>query len=47
MHSTLDEDVYIIAGVPSWTMVLIKRVLQLSGKKTLKEVWLTCVYRHG
>lgn len=47
-HSTLDEDVYIIAGVPSWTMVLIKRVLQLSGKKTLKEVWPNLeLYMHG
>jgi len=37
--STMKEDVYIIAGVPSWTMVLCKRVLELSGKKNLKEVW--------
>lgn len=47
-HSTIDEDVYIIAGVPSWTMVLAKRVLEVSGKKTLKEVWPNLeLYMHG
>lgn len=37
--STMNEDVYIIAGVPSWTMVLANKVLELSGKKNLREVW--------
>ena len=47
-HSTLKEDVCIIAGVPSWTMVLLKRVLDISGKKNLKEVWPNLVlYMHG
>ncbi|MCO5260035.1 MAG: GH3 auxin-responsive promoter family protein [Crocinitomicaceae bacterium] len=47
-QSTIDEDVYIIAGVPSWTMVLIKRVLEITGKKTLKEVWPNLeLYMHG
>ena len=31
-RSTMKEDVYILAGVPSWTMVLANRVLELSGK---------------
>lgn len=47
-HSTVVEDVYIIAGVPSWTMVLAKRVLEITGKTTLKEVWPNLeLYMHG
>lgn len=47
-QSTIHEDVYIIAGVPSWTMVLAKRILEISGKKTLKEVWPNLeLYMHG
>lgn len=47
-HSTILEDVYIIAGVPSWTMVLAKRVLEITGKNTLKEVWPNLeLYMHG
>lgn len=47
-HSTIVEDVYIIAGVPSWTMVLAKRVLEITGKNTLKEVWPNLeLYMHG
>ena len=47
-HSTIEEDVYIIAGVPSWTMVLGRRVLEITGKKTLKEVWPNLeLYMHG
>jgi hypothetical protein len=38
-RETMEEDVYILAGVPSWTMVLAKRILELSGKSNLKEVW--------
>lgn len=36
---TMTENVTNIAGVPSWTLVLLKRVLELSGKQTLNEVW--------
>ncbi|MDA0882694.1 MAG: GH3 auxin-responsive promoter family protein [Bacteroidetes bacterium] len=34
-----DEDVTTVAGVPSWTLVLFKRILELTGKNTIKEVW--------
>lgn len=47
-QSTIEDDVYIIAGVPSWTMVLAKRVLEITGKTTLKEVWPNLeLYMHG
>jgi hypothetical protein len=47
-HSTVKEDVYIIAGVPSWTMVLANRVLEITGKSNLKEVWPNLeLFMHG
>ncbi len=47
-RSTMEEDVYIIAGVPSWTMVLANKVLELSGKSNLKEVWPNLeLFMHG
>ena len=47
-RSTMEEDVYILAGVPSWTMVLANKVLELSGKDNLKEVWPNLeLFMHG
>lgn len=47
-RSTIDEDVYIIAGVPSWTYVLAKRILEITGKKHLREVWPNLeLFMHG
>ena len=47
-RSTINEDVLIIAGVPSWTMVLAKKVLEISGKSNLKEVWPNLeLFMHG
>jgi hypothetical protein len=36
---TADENVTSIAGVPTWTLLLLKRILEIKGKKTIKEVW--------
>jgi len=38
-QNTINENVTNISGVPSWTLVLIKRILEITGKKSLKEVW--------
>lgn len=47
-QSTIKQDVYILAGVPSWTMVLANRVLEISGKANLKEVWPNLeLFMHG
>jgi hypothetical protein len=47
-RATILEDVTSIAGVPTWTMVLIKRILDITGKSTLKEVWPNLeLYIHG
>ena len=47
-QSTIHENVTSLAGVPTWTIILIKRILEISGKKTLKEVWPNLeLYIHG
>lgn len=47
-RSTLNENVTSIAGVPTWTIILIRRILELSGKQVLKEVWPNLeLYLHG
>jgi hypothetical protein len=46
--TSLREDVTSLAGVPSWMLVLLQRVLELSGKKTIAEVWPNLeLYMHG
>jgi len=45
---TIKEDVCIIAGVPSWTLVLCNRILEITGKNNLKEVWPNLeLFMHG
>ena len=47
-NSTINEDIYILAGVPSWTLVLSNRVLEITGKKHLREVWPNLeLFMHG
>ncbi len=47
-QQTIHEDVTSMSGVPTWTMVLIKRILEITGKQTLKEVWPNLeLYLHG
>jgi hypothetical protein len=47
-QSTIYEDVTSISGVPTWTLVLIKRILEITGKTYLKEVWPNLeLYLHG
>lgn len=38
-QSTMNDDVTNISGVPSWTLVLLNRILELSGKSDISEVW--------
>ena len=46
--STINENVTSISGVPTWTMVLIKRILEITGKSNLGEVWPSLeLYIHG
>jgi hypothetical protein len=38
-YATKDVNVTSISGVPTWNLVLFKRVLEITGKKNLLEVW--------
>lgn len=47
-QETIHQDVCIITGVPSWTLVLAHRILEITGKKNLKEVWPNLeLFMHG
>lgn len=45
---TINHDVTSISGVPSWTLLLLKRVLQITGKPDITSVWPNLeVFFHG
>lgn len=47
-NDTIPAHVTNLSGVPSWMLVLIKRILQKTGKQTLEEVWPDLeVFFHG
>jgi hypothetical protein len=47
-QATIKEDVHILAGVPSWMLVLCHRVIEITGKSNLLEVWPNLeLYMHG
>ena len=37
--ATLNENVTSISGVPTWTSILLQRILEISGKSHIHEVW--------
>ncbi|MBL7735093.1 MAG: GH3 auxin-responsive promoter family protein [Chitinophagaceae bacterium] len=46
--ATIKENVTSISGVPTWTLVLLKRILEITGKSTIAEVWPSLeLYIHG
>ncbi|MBM3432842.1 MAG: GH3 auxin-responsive promoter family protein [Bacteroidetes bacterium] len=47
-QATISENVTSISGVPTWTLVLFRRILELTGKSTMQEVWPNLeLYLHG
>ncbi len=36
---TAEENVTSLAGVPTWTLLLLKKILAIKGKSTIIEVW--------
>lgn len=36
---TANENVTSLAGVPTWTLILLKRILEIKNASTVKEVW--------
>ena len=47
-QATIHEDVSNISGVPSWTMLLLKKILEITGKNNILEIWPNIeLYLHG
>lgn len=47
-HEALKENVTNIAGVPSWNLVMIKHILDFTGKNNLLEIWPNLeLFTHG
>jgi hypothetical protein len=38
-RATIQDDVTMIVGVPSWTLVLLKRILEITGEESVRDVW--------
>ena len=46
--STIKENVTSISGVPTWTLVLFKKILEKTGKSCIADVWPSLeLYMHG
>lgn len=47
-HSTINENITSIAGVPSWMLVLFQHILKITGQKSISDVWPNLeVFFHG
>ena len=47
-ETTIKENVTSISGVPTWNLVLFRRILKMTGKQTMGEVWPELeLYLHG
>ena len=47
-HETIDKNITNLSGVPSWMLSVLMRVMELSGKQHLNEVWPNLeVFFHG
>lgn len=48
VEKTVEKNVTSIAGVPTWTLVLLKKILEKTGKSDISEVWPNLeLYTHG
>ncbi len=48
VEQTMHQNVTSLAGVPTWTLLVLQRLLEKTGKKTVNEVWPNLeVYFHG
>jgi hypothetical protein len=48
IYSVFHENITFIAGVPTWTLVLIKRILEIAGTSDLQKIWPNLeLYIHG
>ena len=45
---TMEENVTSLSGVPSWTLLLVKRILEITGEESIKTIWPNLeVFIHG
>jgi len=45
---TSEENISMFGGVPSWTLILMRKILEITGKSNMMEVWPNAnVYIHG
>ena len=48
IDTSLDQNVTSFAGVPSWYLVLLKRILEQTGKQNILEIWPNLeIFAHG
>jgi hypothetical protein len=47
-RETINENIVALAGVPSWTLLLLKKVLEISKKENIFDVWPNLeLFMHG
>ncbi len=47
-HALIKEDMRCLAGVPTWTVVLLRRILEITRKEYITDVWPNLqLYIHG
>jgi hypothetical protein len=47
-YAAKERDIVMVGGVPTWTLLLFHRILELTGKKHMQEVWpYFQLYTHG
>jgi hypothetical protein len=47
-RQAVNKNITNLTGIPSWMLILLKRILELSGKKNISEVWPNLeLYMHG
>jgi len=47
-QATMHEDVSVLSGVPSWTLVLLHRIMEIKGAQHIHEIWPNLeLYMHG
>ena len=47
-RETMEENIPSLSGVPTWTLLLIERILEITGKKNILEVWPNLeLFTHG
>ncbi len=47
-HLVKDENITMFGGVPTWTMVLLDKILDITGERDMSRVWpMAKIYMHG